>query len=921
MGILYVKEDAAEEDNPPIRLKNNRFVKMFEPLTGMYGMPGYTEYDPTPVVSVFFLLFFAMIIKAVGYTKRFGIKENISTWGWLILIVGGFLRNRLFLCKFAIIALSLTDRTMISGWKQYSIFISSTFVDMDAERDIIKFQVVSRLNSHFSGQRISFQVIDLRSGINTELLRKEEREERILDVCFNSIDSSRPFFIGLLGERYGWIPPKDKHQYIIDRLPGNKKSLLEGSEDASVTEMEILYGAIGNNGEHIDHSLFFYRSPESYKGIGKDEEKPFYDYENGIRSESAARKREKLHKRIREVVDDHASASQWIEYTVHFNPAKGTFDGLEDFGELVFRRLVEIVEKDNKVAGDGYLCWWKQEMETSGYIADKICSGTLDRTSLYSYKGSPVFITGGQATGKTTLLSQIYAGTKKEKHIAYVSMTPHSLKMRTIIARWLCEMGQTQWDEQMPQSISASDIELFQRFQKVAADRDAVFFIDNIDGLSGNDRLLGWLLSSMNVVISGSEKAYCNLNATHGFVDRLEVPYLSYSEKSSLIASTEAQYWFELPSEIKSSLLQRDTTPGEIALTMKLLTSLSSDDFRKIRQWGQAKGDIEDINRYLNNLYLSAQSEGRNLLGSTMVRHAENILNCPDIVKAFSYIAVSRTGLREMDLENIMGKRWDPVAFAGMTGNFSDVLIMNPFTRKWTFRSTTYASQLAALCDLPSAYNDISTCLAGYPDTDSVKRETGIYFFIKAHCPDICREYLCTRKHFKSSDDISEWYHLTMSFTESDPQWDENIISCCSKMDDGEKAIFLSNYLYHSVNSTSAKLSDSRQKRTIRAVTSCLKEFSSENLDASQAFAAGWLFADAQKYMCCAKGGADMPTRAGLIEKAAECFEKAVESDPSDMKSRSMATAMTAELMDIYISLGDFDKVTALYEKQMKSIG
>ncbi|MBE6231321.1 MAG: ATPase V [Bacteroidales bacterium] len=195
MGVLYIREEAMEEDNPPIKLKNNRFVKMFESLTGMYGMPDYGEYDPTPVVSIFFLLFFAMclgdagyglvlilvglairkgwlkismfdglgsliatlgaatavvggalgtffgmsiinlvpegsalksyyefvgsdiptpmgelpfqmllalgigifhiclamVIKAVGYTRRFGFKENISTWGWLILIVGGLI--------------------------------------------------------------------------------------------------------------------------------------------------------------------------------------------------------------------------------------------------------------------------------------------------------------------------------------------------------------------------------------------------------------------------------------------------------------------------------------------------------------------------------------------------------------------------------------------------------------------------------------------------------------------------------------------------------------------------------------------------------------------------------------------------------------------------------------------------------------
>ena len=33
----------------------------------------------------------AMVIKAVGYTKRFGIKENIATWGWVLLIVGGLI--------------------------------------------------------------------------------------------------------------------------------------------------------------------------------------------------------------------------------------------------------------------------------------------------------------------------------------------------------------------------------------------------------------------------------------------------------------------------------------------------------------------------------------------------------------------------------------------------------------------------------------------------------------------------------------------------------------------------------------------------------------------------------------------------------------------------------------------------------------
>lgn len=185
--IYFQAEDPTEEDNTPIKLRNNWFTRMFECFTGMYGMPTYGEFDPTPILAPFYLLFFAMcmgdagyglvliafgllvhykklnismfeglgpiittlgvgtavvgfflgtffgiplaeaswypealkgiivqgtvmgydaqmvlaicigvfhiclamVVKAICYTKRFGFKENISTWGWLLLVVGG----------------------------------------------------------------------------------------------------------------------------------------------------------------------------------------------------------------------------------------------------------------------------------------------------------------------------------------------------------------------------------------------------------------------------------------------------------------------------------------------------------------------------------------------------------------------------------------------------------------------------------------------------------------------------------------------------------------------------------------------------------------------------------------------------------------------------------------------------------------
>ena len=76
--VYFQEEDPQAEDNTPIKLRNNKFTKLFEPLTGMYGWPNYNEYDPTPILAPFFLLFFAMCMGDCGY----GILLIII--GWLI---------------------------------------------------------------------------------------------------------------------------------------------------------------------------------------------------------------------------------------------------------------------------------------------------------------------------------------------------------------------------------------------------------------------------------------------------------------------------------------------------------------------------------------------------------------------------------------------------------------------------------------------------------------------------------------------------------------------------------------------------------------------------------------------------------------------------------------------------------------------
>ena len=65
--VYYEETDPEKEDATPIKLHNNWFVKLFEPLTGMYGWPNYHEFDPTPILGPCFLLFFALCIGDCGY--------------------------------------------------------------------------------------------------------------------------------------------------------------------------------------------------------------------------------------------------------------------------------------------------------------------------------------------------------------------------------------------------------------------------------------------------------------------------------------------------------------------------------------------------------------------------------------------------------------------------------------------------------------------------------------------------------------------------------------------------------------------------------------------------------------------------------------------------------------------------------------
>ena len=112
MDVHYIKEEAKVEDNPPISFKNNKFVKMFETLTDMYGRPAYNGFDPTPFISIFFLLFFSFCMGDAGY-------------GLILILIGFALKKVASFKDMSSLVVTLGIGTTVIG------FLFHTFFSMD----------------------------------------------------------------------------------------------------------------------------------------------------------------------------------------------------------------------------------------------------------------------------------------------------------------------------------------------------------------------------------------------------------------------------------------------------------------------------------------------------------------------------------------------------------------------------------------------------------------------------------------------------------------------------------------------------------------------------------------------------------------------------------------------------------------------
>ena len=156
--------------------------------------------------------------------------------------------------------------------REIRVFISSTFRDMHAERDYLISHVFPVIRRACRERQVEFTEIDLRWGVT-----KEEAEQgKVVRICLEEINRCRPYFLSLLGDRYGWAPIEadlDHKAELLALFPFLEDSLKAG---LSVTEMEILHGVL-DNPDMAEHSFFYLRDKALSQSLAESYNTP-HDY-------------------------------------------------------------------------------------------------------------------------------------------------------------------------------------------------------------------------------------------------------------------------------------------------------------------------------------------------------------------------------------------------------------------------------------------------------------------------------------------------------------------------------------------------------------------------------------------------------------------------------------------------------------------
>lgn len=649
--------------------------------------------------------------------------------------------------------------------KNIGIFISSTFTDMQAERDYIKKRVIPQIQNHFRNYDINVYAIDLRWGVDTASVDfEEEREAKVLDVCFSTIRNSRPYFVGLLGSRYGWIPNKEYRDKVCSLFSEDEGFMNAYTEGRSVTEMEMLYGALGEK-DLIPHSYFFFRSDSAYEQMPDNVRADYVDTEPERQN-----KLRQLKNKICTIFHQNDRDDCVFDYSPRYDPESVALTGFEEFGQKMIQALIDDITKECSNETSDYVhrkndIYFKRKAG-SCYGRKEIISELLafirgfDPLTINPING--YILCGESGCGKTTILGKIYSelvnSENDDKYILLTHVagsTPESLKYWEMVDRWNHEL-----EFKLKVHNEEEDIVIY--FEKllmyaVTNGYKPVVLIDAYDKFTTTDLRYRYLsgvsdmyalFTSLSFIprfipfICTSIKDFLNEDILHNNYLRIyDIEDYSYEDANEFIKSSLNGK--ELSPNAINLLLSKKKTDGKpsysqpiwLKIAVALLDQIGKEEFSRITKDDNIRADRK-IDDYILNFIDGFSSEPDELFRK-FISQGSGYFSKDIILTTTSLLSISRFGISENSIEHFLGEKWDPLEFSyiiqwlgpfvekePISGNliFAHDILKRSVENNNTSEARSIVRQYASSL-LPNAYYDLNTlkdCFSIIIDIDDV---------------------------------------------------------------------------------------------------------------------------------------------------------------------------------------------------------
>ena len=223
----YLEISDVDKENPevPILLKNSGLTGLFASITQMYALPRYNEIDPTAILSIFYWVFFGMMVGDFAYGLILFLLSGIA------LMVGKFSQStRKFLKFFFILSFS----TMIWGLLYGSAFgdlIKLPTQVLDSSKDFMSILILS----------VIFGAVHLVMGLAIKayiLIKNGHFMDAVYDVFLWYLTLASLIMLILAG-KFGFTE-STKNILLVCTLVGMLGIVAFGARDA-----DTLVGSIG----------------------------------------------------------------------------------------------------------------------------------------------------------------------------------------------------------------------------------------------------------------------------------------------------------------------------------------------------------------------------------------------------------------------------------------------------------------------------------------------------------------------------------------------------------------------------------------------------------------------------------------------------------------------------------------------------